>query len=331
MTIIRSQSIIAASMDDIDDAVDDGCELFASSRNLQLDQQQETAPIHNGNDQTLESAPATALYSIPTKEPRKFDEAVEQEGCRQIIEALTPQERDDMCDPNLPLRHFRADKGNIRKAIKRIKYAIQWRKELKVEEMLKAAHNPTTPQEAETRNMLMKEAETGKMHVRGYDKDGRAVMYLYQSRENTWHEENNVKNLVYSIERLIACSKNNNREKSVLVFDFLGWKMKHASSMALTKMTIHIVQECYVERIERIYFCNAPAVFRTFFNMVKVFLDPLTKNKVLFLTERDRDKVEEYFDLKTCEKCLFGTGDLSEYNVDDYFSVPLNVSFDERL
>ena len=139
MTIIRSQSIIAASMDDIDDAVDDGCELFASSRNLQLDQQQETAPIHNGNDQTLESAPATALYSIPTKEPRKFDEAVEQEGCRQIIEALTPQERDDMCDPNLPLRHFRADKGNIRKAIKRIKYAIQWRKELKVEEMLKAA------------------------------------------------------------------------------------------------------------------------------------------------------------------------------------------------
>ena len=101
--------------------------------------------------------------------------------------------------------------------------------------------------------------------------------------------------------------------------------------MALTKMTIHIVQECYVERIERIYFCNAPAVFRTFFNMVKVFLDPLTKNKVLFLTERDRDKVEEYFDLKTCEKCLFGTGDLSEYYVYDYFSVPLNVSFDERL
>jgi hypothetical protein len=42
--------------------------------------------------------------------------------------------------------------------------------------------------------------------------------------------------------------------------------------------------------------------------------------------------VEEYFDLKTCEKCLFGTGDLSEYYVYDYFSVPLNaVSFDERL
>ena len=318
-------------MDDINGAIHDGCKLFPPSKrmlSLKEDAPKDTLTYSKYEDNALQDG-EQVLY-IPTKEARKFDEAMEREGCAQLIAALTTEELKNMSDPNLPLRHFRADKGNVGKATKRLKYAINWRKENKVEEMLKAAHNPTTPEEVEIRNMLMEEAETGKMCVRGYDKKGRAVMYLYQCRENTHNEENNVKHLIYSIERMIACSKKNNLEKSVLVFDFLGWKMKHASSMSLTKMTIHIVQECYVERIERIYFCNAPGVFRTFFNMVKVFLDPHTKNKILFTTPRDQGKIEEYFDLDKVETCMYGTGNLKEYNVDDYFSTPLNVTFDEK-
>lgn len=316
MTLLRSHSILSASMDNIDESINDSCKLLSIS-----------SPEENnlpGPD-----AAATQRYSIPTRESLKIDHAIEEEGCRQIIEALTPQERRDMSDPNLPLRHFRADKGNIDKAITRAKYAIKWRKEMKVEEMLKAAHNPSTPEESEIRTMLMKEAETGKIYVRGYDREGRAVMYLYGNRENTHNDETNIKHLVYAIERMIACSKRKNFEKSVLVFDFLGWKLKHACSMALLKMTIHIVQDCYVERIERIYFANAPSIFNTFFNMAKVFLDPHTKDKILFVKPRHKDKLERFFDFETCEKCIFGSKDLKEYNVEDYFSVPLNATFDE--
>jgi hypothetical protein len=345
MTILRSQSIISASMDDID-AIPDGCTLFSSSRTLHIDddnKERNTKPItqhdiDQSSSRTSSSpspSPPTILPTpIPTKDPRKFDKTTEEEGYRQIIEALTPQEIQNMSDPNLPLRHFRADKGNIKKAIKRIKYAIQWRTQNKVDQMLQAAHHPITPEDHRTRQMLMTESQTGKMYVRGYDKDGRAVMYLTQQLENTYNEANNIRNLIYNIERMIACSHKRNYDKSVLVFDFLGWKMKHASSMALTKMTIHIVQECYVERIDRIYFSNAPSVFRTFFNMVKVFLDPNTKNKIVFVNpEKNADaaKVAERFDLETCERCLSGkVGHLKEYNVEDYFSVPLNVSFDEE-
>ena len=77
-------------------------------------------------------------YDDSIQEPRMFDAQKEQEGCLKIIEALTPEELSIMPDANLPLRHFRADKGNTTKAIKRIKYALQWRKEFGVKHILKS-------------------------------------------------------------------------------------------------------------------------------------------------------------------------------------------------
>ena len=70
---------------------------------------------------------------ITSHEPRMFDRDVEEEGCRKIVECLTEDELRAMPDENMPLRHFRADKGNVKKAIKRIKYALKWRQEFGVE------------------------------------------------------------------------------------------------------------------------------------------------------------------------------------------------------
>ena len=278
--------------------------------------------------------PPFAPSATATKEPRIYDETMESQGCTKILEALTPEEINSMCDPNLLLRHFRADKGDISKAIKRTKYAIKWRKEFKVEEMLKAAHNPTTDEEKEIQNVLMKEAETGKMFVRGYDNEGRAILYIYQKRENSNNPEHNIMHLVYQIERMIACTERMGFEKAVIVLDFDGWKMKNASSIDLTKKTIHILQDCYVERVARVYFTNPPGVFRTFFKMVKVFLDTNTRKKIMFVTEKDRPEMESNFNLETTESCIFGefgNQHLREFNVEDYFAVPLNVSYDEKV
>ena len=267
---------------------------------------------------------------VPNKEPRLYDKSKEDQGCKEILEALTPQEIRDMSDPNLPLRHFRADKGDISKAITRIKYSIKWRRDFKVKEMLKAAHNPETEDEKKIQNILTKEAETGKMFVRGFDNEGRAILWIYQKRENSNHPESNIMHLVYQIERMIACTERMGFEKGVIVLDFAGWKMKHASSLDITKKTIHILQDCYVERLARVYFTNPPGVFRTFFNMVKVFLDPTTRQKIMFITEKDRSEMDKYFNPDTAEPCIFGTSNVREYNVEDYFNIPFNVSFDEQ-
>ena len=48
------------------------------------------------------------------KEEPMFDIDVEKDGCMKIMEALTDDEKNNLADDNMPLRHFRADKVNIR-------------------------------------------------------------------------------------------------------------------------------------------------------------------------------------------------------------------------
>uniref|UniRef100_A0A7S3PWI4 CRAL-TRIO domain-containing protein n=1 Tax=Chaetoceros debilis TaxID=122233 RepID=A0A7S3PWI4_9STRA len=265
-------------------------------------------------------------------EPRMFEKTVEEKGCKEIVEALTEEELEAMPDENMPMRHFRADKGNVTKAIKRIKYAIQWRQDFGVERILRAAcnGNPTNDEEKEIRSILMEESSTGKLYVRNHDNDNRAILYLYPVRENSNHPEHNIMNLVYQIERSIACTEKNGLEKIVIVADFKNWKLKDASPMEVTKKTIHILQECYVERVAKFFITNAPIIFRTFWSLVQPFLDPVTKEKVVFCTSNKGIlKLRTSFDEKKVEKCALGVSDLKAFDVTDYYATPLDTTFDE--
>lgn len=114
--------------------------------------------------------------------------------------------------------------------------------------------------------------------------------------------------------------------------DFEGWNLSHASSMKVTKQTIHVMQDCYVERVGRVFFANAPGVFRTFYNMVKVFLDPATKAKILFCSGKAaKIELKKVFHASTTERCIFGTEGLREFDAEEYYSQPMDVSFDENL
>lgn len=269
------------------------------------------------------------------KEPRMFDAAIEEEGCKRIMEQLTEEEIDAMPDDNMPLRHFRADKGNVEKAVKRIKYAIQWRKDFGVEKILQAATSTNSDDDdnelKEIKKILMHESSPGKMYVRNHDNAKRAILYMFPVRENTNHPTHNIMHLVYSIERAIACTEKNGLEKIVMIMDFKDWKMKHAAPLSTTKQTIHILQDCYVERLERAYITNAPLIFRTFWNMVKPFLDPVTKAKIVFCSSKSgMNELKSNFDVEKVETCALGTGDLKGFDVDEYFQTPFDMTFDEK-
>lgn len=259
-----------------------------------------------------------------------FSEEIEYEGFCTILESLTEWEMESMPDPNLPLRHLRADAGNIVNAIKRTKYALRWRKDFQVEKIIRAAHNPATDEESNLRNILMKESSPGKMYVRNHDKVGRAILYMYGARSNGNHPVHNIQHLVYELERAIANTEKNGYEKIVIIMDYAGWGMKHAPSMGVVKETIHVLQECYVERLSRVYITNAPLVFRAFYSIVKPFLDPLTKEKIVFCAGKaGKEELENFFDLAKVEECALGTANLKGFDVKEYFNAPLSTTFDE--
>ena len=77
-------------------------------------------------------------------------------------------------------------------------------------------------------------------------------------------------------------------------------------------------------------------VFRTFYNMIKPFVDPVTKQKVCWCV--GKQGLEQIVDDvggaemagKQLEKCC-GGGDVRDFDSVEYNQQPLNVAFDEGV
>lgn len=275
-------------------------------------------------------------------EPCLLDATEEMEGVRKILCALSTQERKQMSDDiAMPVRHFRAEKGHTDLAIKKIKEALHWRRNFGLEELIQQSHHAATNKATtksstngednnnnnnEVKEMLSRENDTGKLYVRGYDSNGRALLYMRPGRENTTHESNQMRHLVWNLEKAIACTakrsvqlmmtrqqqqqgqqqqqqeENNNNnsifttddkqppsppspqplEKVTLLIDYEGFSFRNMPPLSTSRYTLDILQKYYPERMHRAYILNPPAVFRTFWTIIRPFIDPVTKEKIVF-------------------------------------------------
>lgn len=182
----------------------------------------------------------------------------------------------------------------------------------------------------EMRAIILEEAASGKMYVRGVDCEGRAALYMRPHLENTFNALNNMRHLVYCLERTIAVTENksNGLEKINLMIDFDGFRIRDAPPMSTTKWTIHILQDYYPERLYKGYVLNAGVVFRTFWGLVRPFLDPVTKEKVVMCHgEKQTQKVVgARWNLNHVEKCSGGDGSVRPWDCNAYFT---EFPFDE--
>ena len=229
--------------------------------------------------------------------------------------------------------------GDVAKAITKIKNTLRWRKEFQVDKIVSALEDDAkgTPKSGEDfAAILRNENETGKIYVRGYDKDGRAMMYMRPGNENTMDETNNMRHLVFQLEKAVACSQKNGHGKICLVIDYDGFSISKTPSMSASRNTLTILQDHFCERMFRAYICNPPFVFRTFYNMIKPFVDPVTKQKVCWCV--GKQGLEQIVDdvggaemaAKQLEKCC-GGGDVRDFDSVEYNQQPLNVAFDEGV
>lgn len=127
-------------------------------------------------------------------EPNQLPVDQEEKGVQEILDGLPDEALSTITvtDLTIPIRYFRAEKGNVKKAIGKIQATLKWRKDFEVDIIRDCFSVKGTPQDTdrhkEMREILEKESETGKMYVRGYDKEGRSLQYMCQMRENTWNE-----------------------------------------------------------------------------------------------------------------------------------------------
>lgn len=261
-------------------------------------------------------------------------------GVKSILEALTPHEKEHMADDNMPLRHYRAEKGNLPEAIRKIKATIQWRQDFGVEDIKRCftdRNNTNLPIEKREElkllsDIIAKENETGKIYCRSYDRQGRAILYLTPGLENSRNEIDNMRHLVYHLERAIACTRHKSgRQKICIVIGYQGFSLKNTPPMSTTKHTLQILQGHYPERMFRAYICDPPVVFRTFWNVIKYFIDPATLDKIAFCAGREgRSLLERDFDTDTTERQAGGRKQLRSFCSREFlFDTPHHCTFDE--
>ena len=263
----------------------------------------------------------------------------ETKGVQAILNSLTPRERKHLADENMPLRHYRAEKGNLDEAIRKIKNTLKWREEFGVEDIKQCFDQKNGDRSPEKEkeltnlaNIISQENQTGKIYCRGYDKDGRAILYLTPGLENSTNEINNMRHLVYHLERAIACSRRHSgRQKVCIVIGYQGFKLSNAPPLSTVKHTLTILQGHYPERMHRAYICDPPFVFRTFWNIIKHFVDPATLEKIAFCHGKEGQKLlERDFNTMTTERCAGGKMKLRDFCSKEFlFDTPFDRTFDE--
>lgn len=252
------------------------------------------------------------------------NDAEEQRKCEEVVAALTADEIQAMPDVLMPRRYLRGEKGDVQSAIKKLRDTLEWRKDFEVDNIVAGDFD----------ELMRVENATGKMYTRGYDKEGSAVMYMKPGLENTKSEIDQMRHLVYVVERAIAATNHHSKgkqEKICILIDFEKFSAWNSPPMSTTRHTLNILQNHYPERMKRAFLCNPPAYFKVFWSLASPFIDPVTKEKVVFCTgsagmERVKDLLE---DMGNVEPCAGGIAS-REFESAAFIKLNFHETFDEK-
>lgn len=131
------------------------------------------------------------------------------------------------------------------------------------------------------------EAVTGKCYNPGFDRHGRPVLVLDNTKENTWNIDQNMTHLAWQMERCVR--QMGGGVQKILVFIKLEeFAFRTIPPLAVTKETIQMLSNYYPERLGHCVLFKGPRVFSMFFDSVKHFIDRKTASKAIVVKGNTR-------------------------------------------
>lgn len=207
---------------------------------------------------------------------------------------------DDRHDDHLLLRFLRARKFDLQKALEMIIKCENWRKEKKVDEIFASFE-------------FSELKEVNEIYPRFYhkiDKHGRPIyvemlgkLNLDQLFKLTTRERLET-HFIYEYERLLrvrlpACSKamGQHTETSLTILDLKNCSVMQAYRVKdLLKLIVDIGQNYYPETMGMTFIINAPWVFDTIWNFIKIWMDEVTVKKIK-IVKAGKDHTADLFQL----------------------------------
>lgn len=211
----------------------------------------------------------------------------------------------------------------MKKATRMLENTLKWRRDFGVEQM-----------HTHWMDTIALENSTGKTYVRGFDKEGHVILYMRPACENTNHHEGNMKHVVYSMERAVACAEKNGKEKISLIVDYNGFSLSNMPPLRSAHEVLTILQDHYPERLHRCICVQPPFIFWAFYNMIYPFIDSATHEKVYMVSSSDLSKEDcryyQEFDKATLEVPLGGE-DSRPFSSPHYLSAPFDEDYHTTL
>ena len=218
------------------------------------------------------------------------------------------------------LRYLRATKWNVDEAIDRIELTLSWRREFGISE-------PFDNENKVNGDLVSVENETGKEVILGYDNDSRPCLYLKPGRQNTKTSERQVQHLVYMLEKVIDYMPSG-QDSLALLIDFkhspVGTQSNKIPPIGIGKQVLHILQTHYPERLGKALLTNIPWLGWTFLKLIHPFIDPLTREKLVF-----DEPFVNYVPKQQLDKDFEG-GVNFDYDHSKYWNKMIDISQDKK-
>ncbi|KAJ1442075.1 CRAL-TRIO domain-containing protein [Ochromonadaceae sp. CCMP2298] len=197
------------------------------------------------------------------------------------------------------LARYLIARGSVEKATEQIQRALAW----------KDKNWPCL------KSSCLTEISTGKLYVRGVDKEGRPLL-IFRSRFSFPKKRNleeSARMLVFFAEHIVRALPDD-LSKYTLLFDRTEHKGEN-TDMELMKHVASSFQDLFPERLMRTIIYPSDLLFYGVWNIAKWFLDPVTAEKVKPMMYFSG--LEQFVDRKHIPKSMGGDDDY-EFSPDDF-------------
>ncbi|KAF6141550.1 hypothetical protein GIB67_035731 [Kingdonia uniflora] len=192
---------------------------------------------------------------------------------RTLVEKQDPTSKE--ADDFMIRRFLRARDLDVEKASTLFLKYLKWRRTFMPKGFIPASDIPN-------------ELSQKKMFLQGFDKKGRPISVAFGGRHVPSKDKGGLDEfkrfIVFNLEKICARMPNG-QEKFVGIADCEGWGFSNCDIHGFVG-GLHILQDCYPERLGKMFIVHAPYVFMAAWKIIYPFIDSNTKKKIVFVENK---------------------------------------------
>ncbi|KAM7273356.1 hypothetical protein ACFE04_028020 [Oxalis oulophora] len=227
-----------------------------------------------GSDVDVEQLKVREEKAIPVKDHVKgIDVDVEHTKIclmRELVQKQDPSSKD--VDDATLRRFLRARDLDVQKGSTMFLKYLKWRRS-------------SVPNGFISESDVQNEIAQKKMFMQGFDKKGRPIALQLGAKHFQNKTPDEFKRfLVYVLDKI--CSRlPPGEEKFTIIGDLQGWGYANSDIRGYLS-ALSVLQDCYPERLGKVFIVHAPYIFMTVWKIIYPFIDNKTKTKIEFVPNK---------------------------------------------